>query len=438
MKKIFILFVFLCLMLSKVCAQTPPPKKISMDFENMPVKKALEFLAKFQMLNIIVSPKIEGAVDLHLHDVFCKDAMTLLLRSQNLSQRIEKNVIYIAPAKEMETESQEENSQNFFILHLKFAKAKDIANTIKAQKGTLLSKTGGIIVDERTNSIAIKDNLQTIKLLKSFIQTIDVAIPQVAIEARIVNIDDDYEKNLGFDFNFSSKHFSFNSSGKSSVGNSSFQYDLPNTGKSETGLALYPAVNTTLINLQLEALATQGHAEIISDPKLITANRQTATIQSGEEIPYQSVVSNTGATKTAFKKAVLSLKVTPQITLNHQILLALKLNQDKRSSTEVKGVPTISTRQIETQVLVNSGETIVLGGIYEKTKIHGVSRIPFLSDLPGIGVLFQKNRSINTRRELLIFVTPRIIYDRETHHFSRPSWSRQINPGAKSRQKTSM
>ncbi len=403
-------------------------EKISVNFDNISIQSALKWLAKFNKKNYIVSPMVKDDVSLHLEDVTSKQALDALLKTQGLSRLNEGNVVFIAPLEEIARRKKQLQvvpqalQLTTEIIKLKYAKASDMAKLLKNKGQGIMSKEGQVSVDERTNSLLIKESAQQIKVINSLIKKLDIAVPQVAIETRIVNIDDDYEKELGVKFGITGgRHLSGTLKGANDIAGGEsmsnvnpedrLNVDLPTTMRNSgrIGLALFKLTQGTLIDLELSALESEGRAEIISTPRLLTANQQQASIESGEEIPYQEQASAQGATKTAFKKAVLSLKVTPQITPDKKIILYLQINQDKRSSREVLGVPAIDTRQIKTQVLVNNGQTVVLGGIYEQTRLNSVERVPFFSDLPGIGVLFRHRKVVNNRRELLVFVTPNIV-----------------------------
>lgn len=389
---------------------------MSVHFEHYPLVKALQKLADFRNLNIIISKSVQGDLSLSLEGVLWDQAFDAILRSQGLSKIRIGNVFYIAP---LEEASQQEKQfglmQNdaplavrFF--QLNYAKANEIAALLLNKDQRILSSRGQLAVDSRTNGVIVRDTERQIEDISDFIKRIDIPIKQVLIEARIVNMDRDHEKDLGIRFGLRS-HPDYSQSHLTSKAQDNFNMDLPlqETEPMNRGIAVFRLSQTTLLDLELSALESEGKANIISDPRLVTANQQPATIQSGEEIPYQEFAGYQGATKTSFKKAVLSLQVTPQITPNNKIILNLNLSQDKRSTYEVKGVPTIDTRKLTTQVEVENGQTIVLGGIYEQTKINGTERIPFFSDVPLIGILFKHRKQIESHRELLIFVTPKII-----------------------------
>lgn len=284
------------------------------------------------------------------------------------------------------------------ILPLHYLKADDLMAILHSQTFHWSSKNGSFLIDQRSNRIMVQDLPENLIQIKKMIAALDVPIQQILLEARIVNIDTDKEQDLGLSFNFTADESSTST-------NTPINSGLNNNN---LGVAIVKLNSTTLLDLKLAALTKQGHGEIIAKPRLMTVEQQTAVIESGEEIPYQETAGE-GATQVAFKKAVLSLRVTPKIVGQQKILLDLKVNQDSRGSMIVNGVPTINTQQITSQVLVGNGQTLVLGGIYEQVNNDQLERIPFLSDLPLIGGLLQNKHHLVTQRELLIFVTPRIV-----------------------------
>jgi type IV pilus assembly protein PilQ len=400
---------------------------ISVNFQEVPLRSALRWLTKFSDRNVVISNLVQGNVTLHLKKIFWKDALSIILRSHNLAEKEVGRVFYIAPLAEFVAyeKKQKEAEDNLpteeMLIKLNYADVKEVAKLLQNKGQNLLSAKGRVMVDVRTNSLMIQDNEQKLAAVKKFIKQLDTPIPQVLIAAYIVNIDESYEKDIGVRFGVTSGHHlsgSLNAANQLAGGTNAAQVkvddrlnvDLPavSSGAGKLGVALFKLSRGTLLDLELSALETEGRAEIISNPKLMTANRQTASIESGEEIPYQESAAE-GVSTTAFKEAVLRLQVTPQITPDNKIILHLKVNQDKRSSKEVKGVPAIDTRQINTQVTMNDGQTVVLGGIYEQIKTNNVEKVPFFSELPIIGALFRHKKNINDRRELLIFVTPKIV-----------------------------
>jgi len=307
------------------------------------------------------------------------------------------------------------------LVPLSYAKAADILALINAPNSHLLSPKGSITADSRTNSLWLEDVESFIPSLQRFIKYMDIAAPQIAIEARIVTVDIFHEHDLGFQFGINSLHHlsgTLEGANLAQQNTSSavaikdrLNFNLPATPQAQPasiGVAMLKLADGYAVDLALSALEAEGFGKIIASPKLLTNNQQTAAIEAGEDIPYQEKTSS-GATNVAFKKAVLSLQVTPQIIHRDHILLTLKISQDKASAREVNGVPSIDTREITTQVLVKNGQTVVLGGIYETDNQQQIKRIPFISDLPFIGQLFTYHHDTAQKRELLIFVKPTLI-----------------------------
>lgn len=385
---------------------------LQINFQHYSLIETFQSLAKIKHINIVLSKSIQSDISINLSHVSWQRAVEIILQSQGLSTIAFGNILYIAPINEIaEQEKQGALLQASAplitrLIALKYAKADDILQLLTKKDEPLLSTRGHASIDQRTNSILIQDTQNQLINIDRFIHQLDQPNKQVMIEARIVNVDNDYEKDLGIEYGLSANP-NFDKNRNSS---NQFNVDLPAISMSaaNSGLAVFTLSKTTLLDLELSALESEGKATIISNPKLLTANQQTAMIQAGEEIPYQESAGE-NSTKTAFKKAVLSLSVTPQITPDNNLILKLQVNQDKRSSAQVQGVPTIDTRQISTQVNIHNGETVVLGGIYEQTKIKGINRVPFFSEIPLVGVLFQHRKDVETRRELLIFVTPKIV-----------------------------
>ena len=288
------------------------------------------------------------------------------------------------------------HQQMLFKIH--YAKASHIADLITKSHG-FLSESGAVAADSRTNSIWVNDEPNRIKMLEQYLHDIDIPVKQVMIEARIVYADEAFGRELGLKF-----ESTFAANTKSAEG---MNMDLPvkTYSPGNITLAIAKLGDGVLLDMELSALESEGRGKVISKPKLVTANRESAYIEAGDEVPYQEKTSS-GATSLVFKKAVLGLKVTPELTDNNQVNLKLQLNQDKVNATNINGEPTIQTRQIQTQILVNNGQTAVLGGIYEESTSHVVTKIPFLGSIPLVGLLFQNNQSRVERKELLIFVTP--------------------------------
>lgn len=408
-------------------------KRISLNFQDIKVRALLQIIAEFTGLNIVSSDQVRGNVTLRLKDVPWDQALDIVLKSQGLSKRQFGNVLMVAPAEEMAArEKQELQAQQqvadlealqSILVQINYGKAADIATLLKDKSNSLLSSRGAVSVDARTNTVWIQDTPSKLAQIRDLVQRLDVPARQVLIEARVVTMDKSYQEDLGIRFGVNQPgHLGGNLAAASKFANGTpinaieagdrLNMNLPvvsNPSPATLGLAMMRLGKTgAFLDLELSALETEGGGQVLSSPRLITANQQAATIQSGEEIPYQETTSS-GATSTAFKKAVLSLTVTPQITPDNRIVLDLKVNQDKRGTQTFNNVPVIETSQIATKVLVNNGETLVLGGVYEQTDNKTIRRIPFLGKLPVVGILFRNTQVVNQRKELIIFITPKII-----------------------------
>jgi type IV pilus assembly protein PilQ len=378
---------------------------LSIDLQNINIQDAIRVLAKCNNASVVISPNIHGLVSLHLRKIAALKAFDLLLESQKLGKWEQDNVWFIVPEEEL-MQRQQEKIKLQTLLHessllvtrawqIHYAKAEDIAHLLQDNNSSFLSKRGQVRVDPRTNTLCVQDTEDRLFEIHALVKRLDIPVRQVLIEAHLASVDSEYERELGVGLAIE----------QSSANNGSFQ---TNATTSHYNLAVIKLANSSLLDIQLAALEREGHGELISSPSLFTANQQTASIESGEEIPYQEI-SKSGATGVVFKKAVLSLKVTPQIMPDNKVLLQLQVNQDKPSNRMVLGVPSISTQQISTHILVKSGQTIVLGGIYETNKEKGQQRIPFLGKIPIIGWMFEQQNTTENKRELLIFVTPKII-----------------------------
>lgn len=382
-------------------------KTISLELQNANLSDAVRLVAQALHLNVIMSPTIQGVATLHLSHALPQSAFDLLLAAHGLGKWRSGNVWYIAPRDELIKRKEQEQkwqqiaddtaplTMQFWQIH--YAKAQDLAHLLKDEHASLLSKRGSVHADARTNGIYIQDTQEKMQALRRLIKQLDVPVQQIAIEARLASVDSDCERELGISFAVMHEN-EHNREGKHWLPQEIGRYSL----------AVAKLADGSLLDVKLSALEMTGQAELISHPSLFTANQQPASIEAGEEVPYQEV-SESGGTAVVFKKAVLGLKVTPQILPGNKVLLQLKINQDRPSARMVQGMPTISTRQITTNVLVKNGQTIVLGGIYETNRENGEQRLPFISQVPLIGALFKRQNKRENKRELLIFVTPRII-----------------------------
>ncbi len=413
-------------------------KRISLDFQDIKVRAVLQLLAEFTQTNIVVSDAVTGSVTLHLSEVPWDQALDIILKTQGLDKRTVGNVTLIAPIQEiaarekqeLETEQQVEElaPMHSELIQVNYAKAAEVAALLKSKDSSLLSERGTVSVDLRTNTLWVRDTAAKLREIRQLIHKLDVPVKQVLIESRIVIIDKSAEKDLGIRWGLTDTGANGTISGTLQGANTiaanagdpfsvlsvdnRLNVNLPATpvidaDPATLGLAV-GQIGDVLIDLELSALESEGGSETLSSPRLVTADGQPAYIEQGEEIPYQEATSS-GATSVSFKKVVLSLKVTPQITPDNKIIMQIKVNNDKPSSKEVLGVPAIITREMETQVLVNNGETIVLGGIYEKGSSDQVIRVPFLGSLPWIGALFRSTQKTSFQKELLIFITPKIV-----------------------------
>jgi type IV pilus assembly protein PilQ len=411
-------------------------KRISLNFQSIQIRAVLQLLADFTGVNIVVSDAVTGNITLKLNDIPWDQALDIILTTQDLGKRQLGNVILIDKtasftARETAVLKEELASKKLSplrsdLLQINYAKAADIATMLKDKTNSLLSERGTLSVDVRTNTIWLQDTETKIEEVRDLVKKLDIPVKQVVIEARIVDMSKQCEEDLGIAWGVTqASHLSGTLAGANQMqltpatlpGNITPLSDRLNVDfaasptigtAASVGLALAKLGNGVLLDLELSALESVGDAEIIASPRLMTTDRQSAVISSGEDIPYQQSTSS-GATAVAFKQAVLSLKVTPQITPDGKLLMDLVINQDANSGQNVQGVPIITTKSIQTNVLVNNGQTIVLGGIYTQNKNNSITRVPFLGSLPVVGHLFSKTQTISNNDELLIFITPRII-----------------------------
>ncbi len=411
-------------------------ERISLNFQNIQVRAVLQLLADFTGLNLVTSDSVGGSVTLRLHNVPWDQALDIILRTRGLAKRQTDNVLLVAPARELAnrernelrtmTQIQELAPLHSELIQVNYADASQIAGLLQSQQAganSLLSARGSLSTDVRTNTIWIQDTADKLREIRELVSKLDVPVKQVLIEARVVTVDKTLDNKLGIQFGLTNPNIPFSGtlggantiaggSGAAVVGTTSrLNVNLPVIGSDagRIGVALARLGHGVLLDLELSALENSGRGEIISSPRVITANQHTANIESGEEIPFQQTTSS-GATTVAFKKAVLGLNVTPQITPDNKVVLTLNISQDSRSSKpEILGVPAIDTQAVETQVLVDNGGTVVLGGIYKRTYRDTSRKIPFLSKLPIIGNLFQDKSDVDNQSELLIFITPKII-----------------------------
>ena len=412
-------------------------ERLSLNFQNIEVRAVLQLLADFTGLNMVVSDTVSGNLTLRLKNVPWDQALDIVLKTKGLAKRVTGNVMLIAPAEEiaarekLELEAAKQVDELAPLINetiqVNYAKAEDLATLIKSKDKSVLSSRGDVSVDQRTNKLLVRDTAENIDAIIALVEELDVPIRQVLIESRVVLASDKFTQELGVRFGVSSTSSSgsgitttsgslsaadgFNQTGTTPQLPSRLNVDLPaiTAGAGSIGLAIAKLPFGTMLDLELSAAQAEGKSETISSPKVITANQQEALIETGTEIPYQQATSS-GATSVAFKKAVLSLKVTPQITPDDRVIMDLIVTKDKPNfANQVLGVPPIDTNNVQTQVLVDNGETVVLGGVYETNKTHNTERVPFFGDLPLVGVLFRHKLEQNEKSELLIFVTPKLL-----------------------------
>jgi type IV pilus assembly protein PilQ len=421
-------------------------ERLSLNFQNIEVRAVLQLIADFTGLNMVASDTVSGSLTLRLKNVPWDQALDIILKTKGLAMRQTGNVILIAPTEEiaarekLELEAQKQIEElaplRSEFIQVNYAKASTLASLLKAEENSLMTDRGRVSVDERTNILLIRDTSEAINSIRELVATLDIPVRQVLIESRIVIADDSFNRDLGVRFGVS---YSWNVNGSSrtaaniggglagdtnfgntvgsgdslsNAGNQNLLVDLPIGNPASAIKFAVVSIPDFILQLELQALQFEGRGEVISNPRVVTANQKEATIEQGTEIPFQEA-SSSGATSTSFKKAVLSLKVTPQITPDDRVIMDLAVNQDTVGQ-EFSGIPSVDTRSIITQVLVDNGDTIVLGGIYEQTKREDVEKVPFFGDLPYLSWLFKTTSIRNDKRELLIFVTPKILKDAGT------------------------
>lgn len=417
-------------------------EKLSLNFQNIEVRTVLQLIADFTGLNLVASDSVGGSITLRLQNVPWDQALDLVLKTKGLGQRQMGSVLLIAPAEEiaarekveLEAVRQVEELAPLVTeyMQLKYAKASDLAELLTSEQG-LLSERGTAVVDVRTNTLLMKDSAKNLEKVREALTMLDVPVRQVLIEARIVVASTSVGEELGVQWGgagFKNNGDNWTTFGgskstlregnqilfdRASTGSSTQTIDLESsdmidfgvTDASASTFAIGYQTADFLLDLELSAIETEGRAEIVSQPRVITADGQTASIESGTEIPYLQA-SSSGAANVSFKSAVLRLEVTPQITPDDRIIMDLVINQDSVGELTTAG-PAIDTNAVETQVLVENGETIVLGGIFRSEEITQTSKTPFFGDLPLIGALFRRTSQQEEKSELLVFITPRLV-----------------------------
>jgi len=426
--------------------------RLSLNFQDIPVRAVLQLIADFTGLNVVVSDSVDGNLTLRLKNVPWDQALDIILKAKGLSKRESGNVMLIAPSEEiaaqekLDLEALQQVTElapvRSAFFEINFAKVTDLAKLFEGggEEGqlSLLSPRGSVIMDERTNTLIVKDTDTVISEIRRTLAKLDIPVRQVLIESRIVIATDDFKKEMGVRFGATAANINGNdgfsaSSGTFTATNTIANSGIDNIASSGTPGPLsspagaerlnvnLPAIGATgsiaftvlsggnLLDLELSALEAEEVGEIVSSPRVVTSDRHEAFIEQGVEIPYLSATSS-GATQVEFKKAVLSIKVTPQITPDDRIIMDLSVNKDAVGQV-FANIPSIDTRQVTTQVLVDNGDTIVLGGIYETETRNELDKVPVLGDLPLIGSMFRHTAETIEKQELLIFVTPKILKD---------------------------
>lgn len=445
-------------------------EKLSLNFQDIEVRAVLQIIADVTELNLVASDTVQGRITLRLANVPWDQALDLVLKTKGLDKRQDGNVLMVAPAAEIaERERQELSTRRQLdelaplrteYVRVRYANAKDLFELFRSSTGSdttqnnrgsdrgsnqttgsVLSERGHAIVDERTNSIIVTDTADRLEAFKRLVDQIDIPIRQVMIEARVIVANTDFKRELGiqwggigYGMTKNDKglfEFSGSTGGLDDIGGvspaswltgASGSTNMTENRMVDLGVA-DPAgsfafsllTDNTFLDMELSALESTGYAEIVAQPKVITGDKQRATIARGKEIPYQEA-SASGATTTQFKEAVLKLDVTPQITPDNRIIMELVINQDSVGAINAAtGIPELDVTELVTKVLVANGQTIVLGGVFQVQQIKGEDKVPFLGDLPYIGRLFKRDISEQNKQELLIFITPRIMSDSLTN-----------------------
>jgi type IV pilus assembly protein PilQ len=423
-------------------------EKLSLNFQNVEVRAVLQVIADFTQLNIITSDTVTGNLTLRLKDVPWDQALDIILQAKGLDMRKTGNVVWIAPRDELATkeklalEAQQQiaeleplRTESF---QLNYQKAEDLKKLVSDPAQKVLSKRGSAVVDPRTNTLFVQDTPTKLEEVRALIKQIDVAVRQVLIESRIVEASDTFSKNIGArlgvvnrgtgaGFGGSNSQFVLGGNSRSvgvqttqaqdypeSFFPDSYSVNLPapTISGNQVGafaLTLFNTAATRFLNLEISALQSDGKGKIISNPRVITADNVEAIIEQGTEIPYQQATSS-GATSISFRKATLSLKVKPQVTPDDNVIMVLEVHKDSVGTQTTAG-PSIDTKQVNTQVLVENGGTVGIGGIFTQTEQKTINKVPLLGDIPIVGSLFKNELNTNDRNELLIFITPRILRD---------------------------
>ncbi|SER02682.1 type IV pilus secretin (or competence protein) PilQ [Solimonas aquatica] len=430
------LAALLLLLSTASAAQVPlaePAKPISLSVRDAELGELLRSIAAIAGLQLVISPSVQGRISLHLQDLPPEQALSVIARSQGLGLRQLDTVWLIAPAAELTQrekaleEAERAHAQSAPLqlqtLQLRYAKAAELKNLLQSDKNSLLSERGRVGVDERSNTLLLQEQEDRLPTLMRLLTELDQPQPQVLIESRIVIASEDFARQLGARLGGAGGSGHYAIAGSAAAARERLAGGQPAL---DSALAVHaPTANTAIgtlgwsilgpefqLDLELQALESEGRGDVIAQPRVLTASGKQALIEQGREIPFQTSSSNNG-TNTQFKKAVLSLTVTPQVTPDGRVIMDLSVTNDSQGSSVSTGTggaaPTIDTRRLQTQALIHSGETLVLGGVTQEERNRSTGKLPLLGDIPLLGYLFRNSARSSARRELLIFVTPRIL-----------------------------
>jgi type IV pilus assembly protein PilQ len=413
-------------------------ERISLSFQNVEVRSLLQIIADVAGTNMVISDSVKGQIAMRLENVPWDQALDIILKTKGLGMRQQGNVMLVAPVEELaareriELEAQKQKTElaplRSEIVQVNYAKASDMKALLVSGDNSLLTERGRVSVDDRTNTLLVLETREKLDEIRELVAALDIPVRQVLIESRIVIANDDFARELGVRFGAST----LGSVGNNTVGQSgtnsgsrtvvgggvpgttdNYIVNLP-TALAPAGRIAWTILGSDfLVDLELSALQSEGRGELISTPRVVTANGKEAVIEQGREIPYQTTSGNSGTT-TSFKKAVLSLTVKPQITPDSRVVMDLAVTNDSQGedvNTGAGTAPAIDTRKLNTQVLIKSGETVVLGGVFQEESRNSAAKVPLLGDIPLLGVLFKNKITSRNKRELLIFVTPRVLQE---------------------------
>jgi type IV pilus assembly protein PilQ len=374
---------------------------ITLDFKKIPVRELVQFIADAMHYNVIMSENVSGNLSLHFHNMTWQQALDAILEMSGLVKKQKDNLLFIGTANEFATKQKNLSDAaplKIITVKLRHVDANVLSTLLRATP-EILSSMAKINCNLQDNSLWIREKMANIPVLLDFIAALDKPEKQILVTAKIVNVDDRKTHELGIHFNVANKH----------SGNE-LNFSLPQTVANSLSVAIASYAQNQLLNLQIEALESTGHSKLIANPRIITQNRKAAIIEAGEEIPYPESTAH-GATSVSFKKAALSLQVTPTLLPDGRIILALAISQNKTSPLAVNGTPAIQTQELKTEVVVHDNQTVILGGIFETACIQVHEQLPVISKIPVLGYLLSKREKQVMRKELLIFVSPHVLED---------------------------